>query len=201
MSVKFSTYVEWQHHCPYSDLLFFDTTKGVSIMLCPTCGGEMQKITGRYQYRECGLDNVYFVGHIFVCERCDLKLPLLRNPEESAKLITQELVRQPGRLDGDSILFLRKAMGLKSAELARVLGVDRATVSRWENNNTQIEGLKDLKLRLEAVDRLCPPSKRPELKEEVVAVFQHEYTPSIAICQSEIAVPYSGGVSNHAVFV
>lgn len=159
-------------------------------MFCPKCSSPMRETTGRYQYRECGLDNVCLEDWpLFVCGSCHLELPLLPDAEEATRMVTKFLVRQPGRLDGDAILFLRKAMGLKSVELGSVLRVTRATVSRWENNNTSIDGLCDLRLRLEAIDRILPPVARREMVEELVPLFQYQYNGEIPINRKEIVVP------------
>lgn len=159
-------------------------------MLCPKCRSEMRETIGRYQYRESGLDNVFLQDWpMFVCGGCELQLPRLPNAESIASLITPYIVRQAGRLDGDTILFLRKAMALTSVEFAAMLGVERVTVSRWENNKTKIDGLVDLRLRLEAIDKLLPPTARRTLVEALVPMFQHQYTGDIMISQKEIVVP------------
>jgi len=159
-------------------------------MLCPRCRSEMHKTIGRYQYRECGLDNLFFVDWpMFVCGGCELKLPRLPDAETLVAPITRNIVIQPGRLDGDTILFLRKAMALTSNEFATMLRVERGTVSRWENNKSSIDGLIDLRLRLDAIDRLLPPTMRKELLQILVPVFQHQYTGEIMINQKEIVVP------------
>jgi DNA-binding transcriptional regulator YiaG len=159
-------------------------------MRCAKCSSQMRKTVGRYQYRECGLDNVWLENWpMFQCAECGLELPLLPNAEDAARLVTRYLVRQPGRLDGDTVLFLRKALGLKSVELAHLLKVNRVTISRWENNFSPIDGLCDLRLRLEAIDRLFSPLARKKIAEDLLALFQHEYTPDITINSSEIAVP------------
>jgi DNA-binding transcriptional regulator YiaG len=158
-------------------------------MLCPKCSVQMRKTVGRYQYRECGLDNVWLQDWtMFVCG-CGLQLPLLPNAQEVASRITRNLVRQPGRLDADTILFLRKAMGLKASEFAAMLKVDRVTVSRWENNKTNIEGICDLRLRLEAIDRLLPVDVRRKVADELLPVFRYQYTENISIKENEIVVP------------
>jgi YgiT-type zinc finger domain-containing protein len=158
-------------------------------MKCPQCSSQMRKINGRYQYRESGLDNVWLENWpMFVCGECGQELPLLPNAEEAVKLVTRSLVRQAGRLDGDAVLFLRKGIGLTSVELSHLLKVTRATISRWENNANPIDGLCDLRLRLEAVDRLFSPQERKRLAGELLALFQHEYNGDIRISSKEIAV-------------
>lgn len=49
------------------------------------------------------------------------------------KLIAESILLKPANLDGAEIRFLRKNLHLKINEFAQLLGVDRVTVSRWEN--------------------------------------------------------------------
>lgn len=159
-------------------------------MICPNCSTEMFKTTGQYQYRECGLDYVFLNNvSMFFCDECAVTFPLLPNPEELVKLIAEHLIIQASRLDGDAVLFLRKAIGLRGQDLATILKVDRVTVSRWENKNTQIDGLCDFKLRLAAIDRVCLPSEQRKLRESVVNVIQHEYPSDVGIQKLEISLP------------
>jgi len=76
-----------------------------------------------------------------------------------------------------------------AAGSAQVCAAMLAPVQGVENNNTEIEGLSDLKLRLEAIDRLLSPSVRREMVQELVSVFQHEYREEISISEEEITVP------------
>lgn len=159
-------------------------------MQCPKCKHEMGKKHGRYQYRESGLDNVWLEDWpMFVCPNCKTKLPLLPDPEETAKTITRDLVLEKGRLDGDSIVFLRKAMGLTAEALAAMLGVERGTVSRWENNKQKIEGLYDFRLRLQAIDQILPKRVRAELRANVSLILQHTYSHETPVGELTIQVP------------
>src|SRR5207244_1147311 len=79
------------------------------------------------------------------------------------------------RLDGDSIVFLRKAMRLTTESLAQLLSVDRLTVDRWENNKRDIEGFYDFKLRLEAIDRILPEEVRPGIRNVVTGNLTAAY--------------------------
>lgn len=159
-------------------------------MRCPTCTTQMGKKTGAHQYKECGLDNVWLKDWpMFTCPSCKLDLPLLPNPDIIGPMITSVLVREKARLDGDSIVFLRKSMGLKATELAQVLGVNRVSVSRWENDDQEIDPFYDIKLRLEAIDRILPKHERREAREAVGFVHQCTYTHDLAMGDSPITVP------------
>jgi hypothetical protein len=63
-------------------------------------------------------------------------------------------------MDGDTILFLRKAMALRGVEFAAMLR-----------------------------DKLLPPTARRDLVEKLAAIFQHGYRSDISISQGEIVVP------------
>jgi DNA-binding XRE family transcriptional regulator len=150
----------------------------------------MGKSTGRYQYRECGLDNVWLEDwDMLVCPNCNTKMPVLPDADQIAELITAVLVREKGRLDGDSIVFLRKSMGLKATDLAQVLGVDRVSISRWENEKVVIDPWLDFKLRMEAIDRILPVSEQREAREEVTIMFYRSYTPAVPMRDLTINVP------------
>src|SRR5437868_9024392 len=127
-------------------------------MYCPKCNRVMREIRENYQYQECGLDNVWLQDwDVFLCARCDSHLAILPDAELAILVITRELVRQPRRLDGKSILFLRKGMRLKGQELADALGVHRVEISRWENEHVAIDPFHDLRLRLAAIDHILEP--------------------------------------------
>lgn len=159
-------------------------------MLCPNCKTEMGKVFGRHQYRECGLDNVWLENWpTFVCSGCSARMPILPDAELAVRCITRVLVCEEPRLDGDSILFLRKAMRLKAANLAYVLGVNRVEVSRWENDKVAIDPYNDFKLRLEAIDRVLPPDERREARDEVVNIMQHAYKRELVVSDEQISVP------------
>ncbi len=159
-------------------------------MRCPTCATEMGKKHAAYQYKESGLENIWLEDCLmYLCPTCNITMPMLPSSDLTTKAITLGLVRQKGRLDGDSIVFLRKSMGLKAAELADVLGVDRVTVSRWENNKQEIEAFYDFRLRMAAIDRILPVQNRKDALLTVARILQNSYIHAEAISNSKICVP------------
>jgi len=146
-------------------------------MRCPSCQEEMGKTIGKYQYRECGLDNVWLIdADLYVCPKCNLRMPVLQGAYNVKRELTRELVQAHARLSGDEIVYLRKAIGLKAADLAETLQVDRVTLSRWENDHQPIDPFADFKLRMEAVDRILP-DERASLRDKVSLVLQRGYRP------------------------
>jgi transcriptional regulator with XRE-family HTH domain len=158
-------------------------------MFCPKCKAEMGKTQADHQYRECGLDNIWLKNwETYVCPQCKTRLPVLPDPRILNGLIAHGIVTQEARLDGDAIHFLRKALELTSEELAHVLGVHRVEVSRWENNRVQIDPYQDFKLRLEAVDRIIPASKKRRAREAVTMILQRDYKKDLAATETNIPV-------------
>src|SRR6266566_5183114 len=100
------------------------------MMLCPKCHVEMKRTSESYQYRESGLDNVWLEDcPVFMCGPCGLPSIGMVDPDRIEREIVRRLVVQPNRLDGPSILFCRKAMGLTGSALASTL-VEKEIVRR-----------------------------------------------------------------------
>jgi len=159
-------------------------------MRCPKCKSEMEKVVGSYQYRESGLDNVKLEQWpMLTCSACQIRLPLVPDPHGMAQLITGALVRQRARLNGDFIVFIRKAMGQTATGLANILGVARGSVSRWENEKAEIDPYYDFKLRMEAIDQVLPVEERRTAREEVAQIFQRQYRPDLSVSDERITVP------------
>jgi transcriptional regulator with XRE-family HTH domain len=101
---------------------------------CETCGRRMRRTTvDRYQYVESGLSNVYLHRIVqYVCE-CGEKVTGLPNVERLHDLIFAKVLMKGGPLTGDELRFLRKYMGVKGSEFAKMVKVDPTTLSKWEN--------------------------------------------------------------------
>jgi transcriptional regulator with XRE-family HTH domain len=91
-----------------------------------------------------------------------MELALFPNPDEFTQAVVPFLIHQKERLNGDQILFLRKAMGLTGAALADFLDKPRGEISRWENGRASISPHLDMKLRVEAARRLLSPQEARE---------------------------------------
>ena len=88
---------------------------------------------------------------VTVCPYCrdEIKVPRI---EQLHRSLAMAVIRRPGRLTPHEIRFLRKWRGWSGADFARTMGVDRATVSRWESvDSPQVMGpVADRLLRLAA---------------------------------------------------
>lgn len=138
----------------------------------------MERIQGRYHFVECGLENVYLdEWPIDICVTCGIQMPIGPDPLVFTKLLVERLVHQKGRLNGESILFLRKAMGLKATELANLLKTSRQEISRWENDHIDISSVYDARLRRLAINRLLPEKVRSNTHRSVADMLYEEYEP------------------------
>ncbi len=69
----------------------------------------------------------------------------------SKTLEALELCLQPQKLNGKQVRLIRKAMGMKGQKLAEMLGINGATLSRWEHDKQQVGLWADKALRMAAV--------------------------------------------------
>lgn len=158
-------------------------------MNCPKCRVGMEKTAGRYQYLECGLDNVWLEEcKIYACARCHARIPVLPDAKRAARLIARFVVTQKERLGDDVILFLRKTMGLTAAGLAELIGVNRVEVSRWENERARIDPYHEFRLRMNAISRLLPEKEQAKIHGKVSSMFGFLDFPKMSAAKHAIRV-------------
>ncbi len=119
-------------------------------MKCPNCYDEMvATVEKSYRYDECGLDYIYLEDiDIYSCKKCDEHIVSIPSIIELNSLIGLSLIKKDSLLTGKEARYLRKNIGLSGKKLSEILGVNNATVSRWENNNQNIGKDHDRLIRL-----------------------------------------------------
>lgn len=117
---------------------------------CPTCGSErFASIKAHHHFLESGLENVHLTNvDVWVCSDCGEEIVSIPRSTELMKLIGESILLKPTSLNGSEIRFLRKNLHLKINEFAQLLGVDRVTVSRWENEHEKPSRSADRLVRL-----------------------------------------------------
>ena len=116
-------------------------------MFCNSCGKAMKKVKKNYLYTESGLSNIILVNlTIVVCE-CGEEMPIIPHVESLHRVIAFEIIKSKAQLSGKEARFIRKQLALKASKLADILGVDKVTVSRWENENAAIGPANDRLIR------------------------------------------------------
>ncbi len=90
----------------------------------PTAGGDLEVFLSGVSVTRC-----------LTCGEAYLKGPDL----ERAGLIAGAEAMRQGVRDGPTLQFIRKALGLRTAELGELLGISAGAVSQWENGQGAAE--------------------------------------------------------------
>lgn len=165
-------------------------------MNCEYCNKEMEIIKQEnYRYEESGLNNVYLpIAELYYCKECQLKLLRVEKILLLHKAIARAIVLQPVPLNGNDIRFLRAERGLKAKELAKLLRVDIATVSRWETNAQELRPQSDALIRttyaLLYQEQEQKPFPEPVTQKFASVKTQRDSNFSININQTH-SIPYS----------
>lgn len=120
---------------------------------CRDCKGEIRSAKETYRYVESGLPNVVLLGvEVRRCSSCGAVELVLPRVTELHRTIAMVIVHKPARLSSAEVRFLRKHLGWSGTDFADHVGVDAATVSRWENDpKTPISAQSDRLLRMMVV--------------------------------------------------
>ena len=114
---------------------------------CLKCGKTVGKKVGDYKYRESGLDNVILKTiPIYECS-CGVSYPSIFRVPRLNDLIAKTLVEKPALLNGKEIKFLRKNIYLSSKAFSKRLGIDKTSLSKWENGIQQHSQTNDRLIR------------------------------------------------------
>lgn len=102
---------------------------------CPKCNKTMAKRIGNHQYVESGLYNVYFENiEMYMCS-CGISIPSIYQVGKLNDIIAEKLVMKPSLLEGNEIRFLRKNIPISATTFAIAMGIDKSTLSKWENGH------------------------------------------------------------------
>jgi len=127
-------------------------------MKCKACrGGELVVSRETRKAPEFGLTNFVLVNvEVRRCPKCGEELVVIPRLSQLLVTLTTAVARKPARLTGEEIRFLRKRLDMTGDELGAAMGVDKATVSRWETNTQPIGPQADRLLRLMVMRELSP---------------------------------------------
>jgi len=117
-------------------------------MKCHECNKTMKPSKEIYYYTESGLDNVYLDNVVvYKCE-CGEEFASIPAINELNATIGLDLIKKQAYLTGAEIKFLRKNIGLNSKSFAEFIGINKSTLSRWENKKQEIDKSNDRLVRL-----------------------------------------------------
>ena len=116
--------------------------------ICSDCGSPMVSRRQAHRFPMAGdLSATLEDIEVSRCSKCSYYQAGIDQPEALARTVAAAVARKRSRLVADEILFLRGHLRLTGSELARVLGVTKGTISRWENGHEAIGTTPDHLLR------------------------------------------------------
>jgi len=108
----------------------------------------MSANSGLFHYTQCGLDNVYLAGGVRVEETPYGKGFSVEHANELHDAIARSIINDPRPLRGQEARFLRIMLALSQEAMAKALGVDRATIIRWERTRDKpLSTIHDMAVR------------------------------------------------------
>ena len=91
-----------------------------------------------HHFTDCGLDYVWLCNGFEYRDTPRGRLVRIHNLDGLHAAIGRWIVRNPMRLRGQEVRFLRSMMKLSQAGLADLLGQSRASVARWEGEPNKV---------------------------------------------------------------
>ncbi len=104
--------------------------------------------TTLFHYTQCGLDNVWLVNGHHVEETEYGEAFSIDRADELHRTIAARIVADPRPMRGQEARFLRTMLDLSPERMGALLGVDRATVIRWEKQGHKaLSTMQDIAVR------------------------------------------------------
>ena len=129
---------------------------------CPNCGADAEVERRNWPLDDWGVKGAVLMGtEIIKCGHCG-EMPVIKGANRIMRTLAEAVVRKPYRLAGDEVRFLRKYMGITQDHFARLLHVDKTTVSKWETGDDPVGIHSDLLIRLLAIVRYHDLMLAPE---------------------------------------
>lgn len=119
-------------------------------MECPSCDTKkpMKSQTIVHRFKESGLPDVILRGvKQFRCEECGETLIDYGDINQLNRLIADTLLKKKNVLTGSEIRFLRTHVGYSSEMFSRLIGLDKTSFSRIENDRTNISSQVNMAVR------------------------------------------------------
>jgi len=121
---------------------------------CSNCGSEAKIVRGDYEFKETGLRDLVLLDiELVKCGKCGNVDPILFQVDELMHIAAVAILQKPYRLQGEELRFLRKHIDMSQEEFAKLLHVDKTTLSKWENNEDPIGVQSDLLARAVVIAR------------------------------------------------
>lgn len=119
-------------------------------MQCPSCDTKkaMKLEIIVHRFKESGLDNIILHGvRFFRCSHCGESIYDFGNLLQLNSLITDCLLKKKELLSGKEIRFLRTYVGYSSESFAKIIGLDKTSFSRIENERAKVSNQVNMAVR------------------------------------------------------
>jgi DNA-binding transcriptional regulator YiaG len=127
-----------------------------------------------FHFVDSGLPNVYLVGIRYFTYPDGRVIPNILAIKKLMQLIAHDLIVQEEALTGDEIRFLRKRLGQKQTDFARVIGIEPETLSRCENGHQKLSESNDKFIRFYYALSALDDSNLSETREKLQQML-HEW--------------------------
>jgi putative zinc finger/helix-turn-helix YgiT family protein len=127
-------------------------------MLCPSCDAKkaMKVEVITHRFKESGLDNVILDGvKHYRCGECGESIYDYGDLNQLNRVIAETLLRKDGTLSGKEIRYLRSYVGYSSEMFAKILGYDKTSWSRIENERSKISNQVNMSVRWAVAGKLA----------------------------------------------
>lgn len=142
----------------------------MSKVQCSNCEKDAKVVRGSYTFKESGLSNVVLQGvELITCQHCGNEDPIIPRINDLMRYLAVAVICKPYPLQGEEIRFLRKYLRMTGDEFARLIDVDKTTVSKWENNDDPVGKNNDRLIRLTVLG--IGEGLKEKLEQVILTVF------------------------------
>lgn len=127
-------------------------------MECASCDSKkpMKAEVIVHKFKESGLDNVTLHGvKRYHCTNCGEVVFDYGNINQLNLILADTLLRKEDLLNGNEIRFLRTYAGYSSEMFARIIGLDKTSLSRIENGRSKISNQVNMSVRLAVAGKMA----------------------------------------------
>jgi putative zinc finger/helix-turn-helix YgiT family protein len=116
--------------------------------LCLACGTAMRESTEAHKFTVTRKWAITIAdARVFSCPKCGEREVAVHKAEALERTIATELVKKPALLCGDEVTFLRTCLAMKGRQLAKELGIEHETLSRYETGTYRLNPTVDRLIR------------------------------------------------------
>jgi putative zinc finger/helix-turn-helix YgiT family protein len=122
--------------------------RGTGPNLCLECGTPTRESTEAHKFTVTRKWAITIAdAKVFACPKCGEREVSINKPDALERTIAAELLKKPDLLCGDEVTFLRNCLAVKGRQLAKELGIQHETLSRYENDFCKMNPTVDRLIR------------------------------------------------------